>query len=411
MHMRKFTVFLFLAFFTFVSTMAQGFNDLVPDAVDKPATQQQNTSTSSPHSNTMMGPKHTVLGMVFDSIKRWIFGNPQEPHLTSDQGAPAQVQNQETITTPEPQEPKRKATIVFDIDHTLCVRFLEGHPRSEKRLENAIKQIETLCPECFVGFFTYTGDTYSHFFYPYFGEVFIWILQQGWELNFFSAGIKERNEELIPQFLKHVLKPFVTDSEKFYQEALNVSQFRIFSRGHLRSGSRHFLPPEEYGEEKKDLAIVSDDLANTILVDDYAPYVLGRQYPFIQPSRSASSKFSIYLGRPHEILENSFNFSRKLKDCSYYNAYYILGILYECKALMDQQRTISLKEALKLVITDGEYHPSKATPEHPKFDEWVIKGYEVAKTINPILIHPLLSFRNFRESFKEDNSKEQNGDL
>ena len=396
MHVRKFTVFLFLAFCTFVNTTVQGFNDPMPDAVDKPATHQQNTST---HSNTMAAPKYTVLGMAIDFIKGLFFGNPKEPALSSDQGAPAQVQNQETITAPELQKPKRKATIVFDIDDTLCVQVAEGyHYRSDEKRQAALKQAQALFPECFIGIFTdqNTGDTYPHFFFPHYGELFVWILEKGWGIDFFSAGVKERNEAIIPQFLKHVLKPLVTDSEKFYQKALDAGQFRIFSRHHMVPGSEHPFWPEKFGQKKKNLNVASNDTANTVLVDDDPSYVLGYQYPFIKASYSASSRFPSYLLYPHE---SSFGLSQDLKDYVPYNAYYILGVLHECKTLMDQQNATSLKAALNLVI-DKDYY-NQAEPEHRKFDEWVIKGYEVAKAINPSLV-----FNDFRKYPKETPEKQ-----
>ena len=261
MGVKKFTVFLFLTFFTFVNIAAQSRTDLDYDEIDTSSPQQHSASTPINNSTPITNHKHyTVLSMTIDFITGWIFGTPQEPSRSLDQGAPAQVQDQETITTLEPQKPNRKATIVFDIDDTLCVQFAKGYDyRSDEKRQAALKQAQALFPEGFIGIFKEqnTGATYPHFFFPHFGEVFIWILEQGWGVDFFSAGVKERNEALIPQFLQHILKPLVTDSKKFYQTALDTGQFRIFSRHHMVPGYEHPFPPEKYGNYKKNLNVAS----------------------------------------------------------------------------------------------------------------------------------------------------------
>src|SRR5688572_21003585 len=99
---------------------------------------------------------------------------------------------------------KIKHRVVFDIDDVLCrpITLSPIYSRSKEEIEKRIQKY----PGATTIYWESEDDTYLHCFYPNLGKLMLSILSwDHWSIDFFSAGVKERNEEVIPFFLKRVL--------------------------------------------------------------------------------------------------------------------------------------------------------------------------------------------------------------
>ena len=271
--------------------------------------------------------------------------------------------------------------LVVDIDHTLCVRT----PISEKNREIITEKY----PEALLITYYYKqlGDDLiacerSYFFYPDYGEALLNLLNWGWRIAFFSSELKERNEILIPTYLKIVWAPYSQDIEQDYTDLTEKGALSIFSFHHMSyQKNRPQAEYERQGDWKKDLSVVGA-IDNTVLADDNRTYVMGGiQYPFIGLSCSDSSEFASYL----TYSPNCYSCIADKTPLN--NAAYILGILAECKDLIDRKEASSLRAALDSVLrnplfTDQNKSPfSVETPwflyperKNPKVIPWVERG-------------------------------------
>jgi hypothetical protein len=184
----------------------------------------------------------------------------------------------------------------------------------------------------------------TYFFYPHWGEVFLTLLDWGWHVDFFSSNIFAINEEIaIPAYLKVALEPYSQDIEADYAALIQRGDLRIFTRCHLSPRER--LNPGQNQNRytyKKDLSILGE-IKDTILVNTRQLEVPEEQYPFIEMSSESSCSF---------ISSLDIGFTPKLEnhETPLNNAAYVLGILSECKELLDQKRVTSLRAALNVVL-------------------------------------------------------------
>ncbi|MBX9977492.1 MAG: hypothetical protein K2X98_04535 [Alphaproteobacteria bacterium] len=257
--------------------------------------------------------------------------------------------------------------VVFDVHHTLCT------PGKDEK-----KYYPGGCSMVFR--YQLYGD-YSHtskwFFYPGFGEVFLTLLEWGWHVDFFSAEEHHKTEVMIPAYLKTVLSPYSQNIERDYDILRQNKAFNIFSHHHLsyEKGRKHNHPYASPGDYVKDLTCIGDS-QNILLVDDDYTYVAEDQYPFIPMNFSESYNFSRhYLGKNAQ--------KKEVSDCSPFplqNAAYVLGVLVDCKRILDDISQTSLRQALDSVLKNPEA-VGKQCPWilfcHPQQHNWIIQGNEL----------------------------------
>lgn len=251
--------------------------------------------------------------------------------------------------------------LVYDIDDILCVRgqnFSKHHEEVLRRLPNAI----------IVPFYHSEEGLSDHLFLPNYGEAFLNLLSWGWNIDFFSSGVKERNEMVIPAFIKHALTPYCQNPDSQIPELLK--RMRIFSRDHLINNND--LPEDENrkfeigGGKKKDLRSLNVPLDQSILIDDDRTYALGgEQYPFFDGAMLRHCRrFYEELNQGKECTGYcllDFSPKSEFTPGQYPHADYAafqLGVLLDCKKLMDD-RGINLRPALKIVLETNK-------PQHEK---------------------------------------------
>jgi hypothetical protein len=148
-------------------------------------------------------------------------------------------------------EPK-KFVIVFDIDGVICKPPVD----SEIILDDLeyIDQFQQLHPECHAPMeFNYKEDFYLHFFPPYLDILFKFLINHNCRIAFFSAGMEERNLQLIEHLLTNIL------DENQYYELKNSGQFVVFSKNSLTQ------------DKKKDISVIlntNEDPDNSALIED-----------------------------------------------------------------------------------------------------------------------------------------------
>lgn len=145
-----------------------------------------------------------------------------------------------------------KATVVFDIDETIC-------RKSDK--EGELKYpLREYFPNCKVVEYTdeSTGDVYPHYFNPYIDYLFDYLLQSQVRIVFFSSGVAARNIQLIQTYFSEML------GADTYNELHQNGQFTVFSREHMVKGT--------YGNKAKDLEAIGLSLEESILVEDDASF-------------------------------------------------------------------------------------------------------------------------------------------
>ena len=142
-------------------------------------------------------------------------------------------------------------TIVFDIDETICCgshdpfyqeKWKKKFPMTEVftwRSKNKDEE-QTLC------------------MLPHIDYAFAYLLQNNWDLHFFSSGLPERNEWFIPHYFQH---------------QLGKSQYDVFkTKGQFKVFSRDKTVETAYCKLAKNLKKVGFSTEDSILIDD-KPYV------------------------------------------------------------------------------------------------------------------------------------------
>ncbi len=102
---------------------------------------------------------------------------------------------------------------------------------------------------------------------------------------------------------------------------------------------------ETHGNYLKDLTVIQKDLGNMILVDDNRTYIKGSQYPYIGLDTYDAGRFN-------EYLEGGY-FTESFTTDACNNAAYVLGMLSQCKTMMEKNK-LSLRDALSWLLFKGE---------------------------------------------------------
>ena len=234
-------------------------------------------------------------------------------------------------------------TIVFDIDHVLCVKL------DNSVLNEPILKFPALQPIPFYD----NEKSHPHFFFPNFDALFLILIQWGWHIDFFSYGVKERNERVLSAYLNLV----IPDE---YKRLSEEGEFRIFSRDDIENCGPFLSQSyahEYVAESKKNLSVLKKDINNCVLVDDDITLIKGEQYPFIHleplPAQALSKKINRTIQkRRGNYYEQKGDLLVAQQIINY--APYILGILYECKALMEEREGTNIREALSQVLLKPE---------------------------------------------------------
>jgi NLI interacting factor-like phosphatase len=289
-----------------------------------------------------------------------------------------------------------KYRVVLDVDDVLCCRLSDQNPNKTDKAE-----LERYFPEGIAIDWRYENISYLHYFYPGFDKLILSILSWGWSVDFFSAGQKVRNEEVIPTYLKETFKQYSNDVDADYAAILDSGRLRIFSYHHMTPGKSNndgsiLTGYEQCGLCKKDLTVVSPDIDNTILVDDDRSYVPGTQYPYIGMSYSSSLYFKGSV-LPEKNRPSTERDKWELKFHPNNNAAYIMGILLDCRQKLAQDQLRTLREALGLVLShngrssigpsDSDYSPwylhpcyelrmwdKRKSEFEPQMNDWIQKG-------------------------------------
>lgn len=253
-------------------------------------------------------------------------------------------------------EQKAPYHVVFDIDDTLCIRLDKKYTK---------ETINSLFCNIDIIDFEYENKNTPHLFFPYFGELFLTILNWGWSVDFFSAAQEERNTRIIPAFLQHAFKKYSHNPQEDIAYITKTGRLHIFSSHHLRDAQNEFIAEKYkyYGQKKKTLSTILPEtkVENVILVEDDPSYVDYKEYPYIDVSDG--TKFKILLSHLEEnndayALEDAkemLTFLNKDKYHELNQAPYILGILSDCKKLLDTHKATSLKNALDITLKKSNY--------------------------------------------------------
>ena len=249
-----------------------------------------------------------------------------------------------------------KYRLVLDIDATMCCTLSTSTDR---------KWIAENFPHGELIHWKGTEYEYLHFFYPNFEKLLLSILSwDGWSVDIFSAGIAERNDEIISRYFIKKFAAHTTNPHELYQNLIESGRIRIFSRDHLIDGERDYKGYEQYGQKKKDLSVIDKDVSNVVIADDDRSYILGSQYPFIALSYSASSNLESAIRR------KDIDFLKTTTFNPMKNAEYIMGIIIACKEKLDNNKAGSLRGALDLVLQhNGQSFINDMHLESPWFIE------------------------------------------
>ncbi len=241
-----------------------------------------------------------------------------------------------------------KYRLILDIDAVFCQKL-----HDLQYYDQTINQ-DLVSPEFPEGVILYSKYllyqyTYQdlYFCYQNFDKLVLSVLSwDGWSVDFFSAGIAERNEVLISGYFIKKFVGYSHNPQGDYLSIVAAGRIQIFSYNHMVVGEKDFdrSSYERYGQLKKDLTVISSDISNIVIADDDRSYILGSQYPYIGLSGSASQDFSSVLAKKsYKSLEDlPFNPNK--------NANYIMGIILSCKEMLDNNETNSLREALDLQL-------------------------------------------------------------
>jgi hypothetical protein len=125
---------------------------------------------------------------------------------------------------------KQRPHVVFDIDDTLCKKIIKG---KDIRLDIHKRSPETIL----IPVLLEQNKIFTHAFFPGIAELFLSILSWGWNIDCFSSGVAERNESVIPNFLRVALAAYVKDPKKLV-EYIMEDRLRIYSKQHMTKNSQ-----------------------------------------------------------------------------------------------------------------------------------------------------------------------------
>ena len=287
------------------------------------------------------------------------------------------------ILAQELPEDEQRPHVVFDLDDTVLTRDEDAYTNQAKILARF--------PESLVLPYHYGAGKYCKFIaFPEMMEVFLILLQRGWNIDFFSAGIEDRNKTVVTSYFIHMLARY-TDTPESALESLFKNRLRIFSRPHLTPRDRKNRKKHAMGGKmKKDLSPLGVPLEDIVLVEDNRTYVIGGdQYPYLHATlprhqedwyyrrsngnldastRTAFTRFGpppqwdSPVAQPHITSYDQLHY-----PCADYAAFYA-GVFGECYDAMRGPDKLSLRAALSQVLLRKDYDPDNAdrfdTPWH-----------------------------------------------
>lgn len=217
---------------------------------------------------------------------------------------------------------------------------------------------------------------YVHLVLPGYFALFRHLRNHGVQIGFCSSGIRQRNEELVPQLLQ---KAFPNDHEEI------LPNVPIFSREDLFDTTK--LPDEEgdkyqvpfYGNYKKRLvgmAITEDELPNSIVVDDDRSYLAtGEEKSFLRV-QGTSLQYCPNPSVPY--------FEHDARG--FHSAYYVAGILDEVARRM-QSQGVTISDALWSVQVVETGKPFDRDFQYPTSQDpaYYERGLEILRAIDPSL--------------------------
>lgn len=239
-----------------------------------------------------------------------------------------------------------KPIVVFDIDNTLCW--------STQDEDKAVEAYENYPDHIIISDLTsHPGWTYV--FLPEIDSLFNYLLSKGCEIHFFSAGVKERNEELIPVFLDQI---YPASELRELQEAGN---FKIFSRKHMapkliatdaevndalqqNNGDLISAIREYQSKPVKSLRRIfpDKDISDMILIDDFPQNC--EMLKFFKDKDGTLDVVTDDAEQPQLIGKDSDNYIEALveehidqnRDEIYNNMAYYAGVLFKAFEVMDE---------------------------------------------------------------------------
>lgn len=193
-----------------------------------------------------------------------------------------------------------------------------------------------------------------------------------WDLAIFSAGISARNL-LVRDLLAQELK---LDSD---------AKIQVFSKENLKNyddfpfeGVEKWIPEKHYGTYKKDLVHVGLNIKETLLVDDDPSYILAPyQWPQLVVSTNGGAReLSEWLLAPvmDEDERNLMTFPEEKSIQDFLNVpYETLGFILNCEELRAQDKSMTLRDAMKVLLPTLTLEASK-TASSSQRAQWIAKG-------------------------------------
>ncbi len=281
------------------------------------------------------------------------------------------------ILTQETPEDASRPHVVFDIDETFLVRDSMADQNQEKILARF--------PDSLVMPYRHSeaGD-FNFIAYPGMMEVFLILLQRGWNIDFFSSGIDDRNVKMVEGYLTYMLARYTATPEKDLKD-LMVTRIRVIPQKQIideREFKGERRNPHGYDSasgDKKDLSKLGVPLKHIVLVDDDRGWVPGDQYPLLDatlPEHQKDYYKGLNDGRDTErgddvkMFGHRMEWDSKLKklvpskrtydEMHYpfadYAAFYA-GVFGKCHDLMIAGEKLSLRAALSKVLKREDYDP------------------------------------------------------
>ncbi len=270
---------------------------------------------------------------------------------------------------------------VFDIDDTVTYA-VSSKPKNEERSVRKRFGNEFFKKHCFEIL------TYPHYIFPGFYALFRWLHENGGNIFFFSAGIKERNEK----FADLVMHAAFGDNPPVY---------RAYSRHHCIDTSSQSRREEikakyqsySFGNYKKKLGgivVPFDEVPNSLLIEDDHSYMTkGEEYNLVY-ARSC-------IGYAPEIIEkegySEYERSKRFDNMAgFHKAFYLAGLfskIFEVRA----EKNCTLVEAPREVQTEGISLTEPQACWYPSRYrlKYYLEGQKILSQIDPSLkfLYPL----------------------
>jgi hypothetical protein len=270
---------------------------------------------------------------------------------------------------------------VFDIDDTVTYAVTSSPKNAERSIRKQFGD-EFYEKHCFKIL------KYPHYIFPGFYALFQWLHAKGGKIFFFSAGVKERNEEFADKVMHAAFGE-------------NPPVYRAFSRHHCidttSTFSREILQAKfqsySFGNYKKKLGgivVPFDEVPNSLLIEDDHSYMTkGEEYNLVY-ARSCIG-YAPEIRRGEEMSEYD---SSKLFDnmAGFHKAFYLAGLftkVFEVQA----EKNCTLVEATREVQMEGISltEPQSCWYRSRSRLKYYLEGQKILSQIDPKLnfLYPL----------------------